>query len=418
MKKKTKILLISLIVLLVCVGWYFLKGSSAEKDSLYANVKKGDFEITVFVAGELEAKNSVKILGPQALEGLGIYQVKIADLVAEGTVVKKGEYIGELDKSDLAAKLKDAYSDVQKFLTQLDQTQLDTALQLRQARDEIVNLEFTVKEKEITVQQSTYEPPATVKQYEMDLEKTIRSLDQGRKNYILRKNQMIAKMQEVQVSLAKIRDKYDQMLLLEEKFTINAPEAGMLIYYRDWDGNKRVVGSQVHAWNPVVATLPDLSNMISKTFVNEVDIRKVKEKQKVVISLDAYPEKKLNGIVTTVANIGEQNPKNDSKVFEVIIQVTEKDSVLLPAMTTGNNIIVDVVKNVLFIPLECIHTDEKNNSYVFVSSNFSIVKKQVKTGKTNENFAIVESGLNEGDKLLLSTPEKAAEMEMVPLAKK
>ncbi len=303
MKKKSKIIMFSAIAVTGLGSWFVFSGGGAKGDELYADVKKGDFEISVFVAGELEAKNSVKILGPQQLEGLGIYKVKISDLIAEGTVVKKGEYIGELDKSELASKLKEAYSDVQKFETQLEQTKLDTALQLRQARDELVNQEFTVKEKEITLEQSTYEPPATIKQIEMDLEKTKRSLDQAKKNYLLKRDQMIAKTQEVLVSLQKVRDRYDRLLELEQQFTIMAPETGMLIYYRDWDGNKRVVGSQVHAWNPVVATLPDLANMISKTFVNEVDIRKIKEKQTVQITLDAYPEKKLKGLVNSVANI-------------------------------------------------------------------------------------------------------------------
>lgn len=418
MKNRTKYFLGGALLFAGAGTWYTFSGTGAKEDSLYAEVKRGDFEITVFVAGELEAKSSVKILGPQQLEGLGMYQVKIADLIAEGTVVKKGDYIGELDKSELASKLKDAYSDVQKFETQLEQTRLDTALQLRQSRDELVNMQFTVKEKEITLEQSTYEAPATIKQLQMDLEKTKRSLDQAQKNYQLKQNQMLAKTQEVVFSLQKIRDKYDRMLELEQQFTISAPEGGMLIYHRDWDGNKRVVGSQVHAWNPVVATLPDLSNMISKTFVNEVDIRKVKQNQKVKITLDAYPEKKLNGLVTSVANIGEQNPKNDSKVFEVIIQVQDKDSVLLPAMTTGNNIIVDVIKNVLFIPLECIHTDDKNNSYVFVADKFGVSKRQVKTGKSNENYAVIEAGLSQGEKLLLTAPENADAMEMVGLSKK
>ncbi|MBC7863056.1 MAG: HlyD family secretion protein [Bacteroidia bacterium] len=417
MKHKKKIIFISIGLILALGTWLYFKNSGTGKNDLFAQVKKGDFEITVFVAGELEAKNSVSIMGPQELQGLGIYQVKISDLIPEGSVVKKGDYIGELDKSELASKLKDANNDVQKYQTQLEQAKLDTALTLRQARDEILNLEFSVEEKKLTLEQSTYEPPATIKQIKMDMEKAIRGLDQAKKNYLLKKNQMVAKTQEVLVSLQRMQDKYEAMLALEAKFTITAPEGGMLIYYRDWDGDKRIVGSTIHAWNPAVATLPDLTKMISKTYVNEVDIRKIKQKQKVSISLDAYPEKKLTGVVSTVANIGEQNPKNDSKVFEVIIEMTQKDSVLLPAMTTGNNVIVDVIKNVLSVPLECIHTDEKNNSYVFLSENFSVVKKQVKPGKTNENFVIIEKGLAENDKLLLSTPENAADMKLVPLSK-
>jgi multidrug efflux pump subunit AcrA (membrane-fusion protein) len=125
----------------------------------------------------------------------------------------------------------------------------------------------------------------------------------------------------------------------------------------------------------------------------------------------------LNGIVKSVANIGEQNPKNDSKVFEVIIQVNEKDSVLLPAMTSGNNIIVDIIKNVLSIPLECVYTNEKGISFVYVKSGFSITKKEIKTGKSNENFIIIEKGLTEGEQLLLSPPENGNDLTLTTLQK-
>ena len=49
---------------------------------------------------------------------------------------------------------------------------------------------------------------------------------------------------------------------------------------------------------------------------------------------------------------------------------------------------------------------------------FKVEKRQIKTGKTNENFAIVEAGLNEGERLLLSAPENADEMDMIALEKK
>ncbi len=66
----------------------------------------------------------------------------------------------------------------------------------------------------------------------------------------------------------------------------------------------------------MVALLPDLSKMITKTYVNEIDISKVRVGQPVKISIDAFPDREYNGIVTEVANIGEQRPGSDAKVLK------------------------------------------------------------------------------------------------------
>ncbi len=61
------------------------------------------------------------------------------------------------------------------------------------------------------------------------------------------------------------------------------------------DGKPRKAGLADKHVELTVATLPDLSKMISKTYVNEVDVRKVKSGQKVDVGLDAYPDKRLSG---------------------------------------------------------------------------------------------------------------------------
>lgn len=417
MKRKSVIIISSALAALVLLIWFF-SGSSEEDKDIFVQVKRGTFEINVFTTGELEAKNSVNINGPEGLRTVGIWQVKLADLIAEGTRVKKGDYIAALDKTELANKIKDSESELQKFESQYHQTVLDTALQLRQARDEMVNLEFTLKEKEIVLEQSQFEPPATVRQAQLDLDRSKRALDQARKNYKLKESQLKAKTYEVSASLNQAQNRLGLLTEMLGHFTINAPEDGMLQYSREWNGRKKTVGSTIGAWDPIVATLPDLSVMISKTFVNEVDIRKIRTGQDVKVSLDAYPEKKLTGKITSVANVGEQNPKNDSKVFEVIIQINETDTTLRPAMTTGNNIIVGKLDNVLSIPLECIHNDGDTLTYVFLKDGISMSKKEIVTGETNEDFAVVKEGLTEEDQVFLSKPADHDRLPVIRLEKK
>jgi multidrug efflux pump subunit AcrA (membrane-fusion protein) len=395
------------------VAYFFLgktiTGSDQEK--LTAKVIKGDFEVTVFTTGELQAKSSLDIDGPTGMRNAQIWQVKIADLVAEGTRVKKGEYIGRLDQTEIMNRIKDESSEISKNESRFIQTKLDTTLDLRNARDEIINLGFAVKEKENIVSQSTYEAPSIIQQAKMDLDKSKRQLVQAETNYKIKEKQAKAKMQEVTAVLEKSQNKVQVLQDLLKDFTIMAPEDGMVIYQREWNGKKRIVGSTIGAWDPTVATLPDLGLMQSRTYVNEVDIRKIKKGQKVNISLDAFPEKKLTGLVDAVANVGEQNPRSDAKVFEVNVLINEKDTSLRPAMTTGNHILADKLKDVLYIPLESLHAQGDSLSYVFKKKGLSITKNPIKIGATNEDFVVVLSGLTEGEEVLLGTPEKPEKIE-------
>ncbi len=388
------------------------------KDSeLFVSVKKGRFEISVAATGELEAKNSVSIMGPTAIRTAGIWQVKIQDLVAEGSVVKKGDYIAALDRSEITGKLRETEIELQKIESQFTQTQLDTSLTLRQARDELINLGFSAKEKELVLEQSKYEPPATIAQAKIEVEKAVRALAQANENYKIKRNQAIAKMREVSANLAQIKGKYDQMVALVNEFTIHAPEDGMVIYQREWGGRKKTVGSTINAWEPTVATLPDLTVMISKTYVNEVDIRKINTGQPVKIGLDAFPDKKLTGKVVKKANVGEQRPNSDAKVFEVVIEVSESDTTLRPAMTTSNNIIAGALEDVLHLPLECLHNEGDSLVYVYKKNGMSIVRQQVVIGQSNDNEVVILQGLAEGESVYLSVPKNAGKSQLVSLTK-
>jgi hypothetical protein len=395
MSKKRLIISASILVAIFILYKFFFSSAKNEGD-VFVEVQQGEFEINVFTTGELEAKNSVDIQGPSSLRQVGIWQIKISDLVPEGTNVKQGDYVAALDKAEISTKIKDAASELDKIQSQYTQTKLDTTLQMRQSRDDMINMQFDLQQKEIVLEQSAFEPPATIRQAQLDLEKSKRTFEQAQKNYFIKEKQLAAKMQEVSASLSQTNNKLEMLNSALAEFTVVAPKDGMVIYQREWNGKKKGVGSNVSPWDPAVATLPDLSTMISKTYVNEVDIRKVELKQKVKVTLDAYPDKKLTGVVTAVANVGEQNPKSDAKVFEVSIQINEKDTTLRPSMTTGNNIVVGKLKNVLFIPLEAIHHDGDSLTYTFVKDGLSFVKREIEVGQTNENNAVIKKRSSKG----------------------
>lgn len=144
--------------------------------------------------------------------------------------------------------------------------------------------------------------------------------------------------------------------------------------------------------------------MESKTYANEVDIRKIKKGLPVKVGFDAFPDVEIPGIVTDVANVGENKRGSDIKVFQVMIKLNESNDNIRPGMTTSNKILTFEKKDVLSIPLEAIFSKD-SITYVYKKSGFSVVKKEVKIGDSNNDSVIITEGLSENDVVYLNKPE-------------
>lgn len=408
-------IIISGIVVVIAIIVLIVIGKVSKKDdvaNLYSEAKVGQFDIIVTTTGELQAENSTDIRGPEIAQNRNIrsMDIKIQDLVAEGTEVETGDYVATLDRTTFDNTLKDELDRLATYETNLEMRILDTAVTLTNLRDNIKNQRFTVEEAAITLQQSKYEPPTTQRQAEISLDKAQRSLDQSIRSYALRVEQSKRDINNQVRQLNEQRQRVNDLQDVLSKFIITAPSPGMVIYKRDRTGAKRKTGSSISPFDNVVATLPDMSSMISKTYVNEIDISKVKMGQKVEIMVDAFPEKTYSGSVISVANIGEQLPNADAKVFEVQIKVDGSDPILRPSMTTGNKIVTKTIENVLFIPLECVQTGVDSIPFVYTKSGH---KQVVLLGESNENSVIIEKGLEPGDEVYLSTPESIEKFNLV-----
>lgn len=403
MKKRPLIITITIAVVVVALIIYSAVSGKEKTVILETSVEKGPFEIAVMVTGELQALNETEIKGPSALRSrsLRIHNVKIQELITEGTVVDSGDWVATLDRSEADNMLKDILDELERLESVYTRAKLDTTIELRNLRDNLVNLKFAAEEAKITLEQSRFEPPATIRQAEISLERAERSYEQALKNYDLKVREAKANVREAQINRDKVIRRQEEMMAALSEFDITAPAPGMVIYKRDWNGQKRTAGSEINPWDLTVATLPDLSTMISRTYVNEIDISKILEGQKVNIGVDAFPEKKFTGMVYEVANIGEQLPNTDAKVFEVRIELNERDTILRPSMTTSNRIITNVLQDVLYLPLESVRSND-TVSYVFTPQR---ERQIVVLGESNENSIIIEQGLKKGDVVYLSTPE-------------
>ncbi|MGK0407499.1 MAG: multidrug efflux pump subunit AcrA (membrane-fusion protein) [Roseivirga sp.] len=413
--KRNQSITLAAVLALILIAWFSLKGDENQERDITTVAFISDFKDLVTSSGELMAKNSEDINGPSNSRQYGLYNIKISDLVAEGTYVEKGDFVAQLDKTELSSKLNDLLTEYDKAQSIYTQTQLDTTLVMREKRSELESLVFDIRQKKIEIEQSIYEPPASIQRLKLDLEKLEQSLAQKKDNYIIKQKQSRAKMVEAGATLSQTRSKLSSLQDLEKEFRIIAPKQGMVIYKREWGGRKRKTGSTISPWDPGVATLPDLSEMQSKTYINEVDIRKIKQGQSVILGLDAFPDASLTGEIIEVANVGEDREDSDSKVFEIIVRVKESDSTYRPGMTTSNEIITKTLTQVLQIPLEAIFNQE-GITFVYLKTGVSIIKQEVRIGASNDEYAVIEEGIKVEDEVFLTEPAAGIDAEIETLS--
>jgi multidrug resistance efflux pump len=346
---------------------------------------------------------------------MGINQIKVSDMVDEGTILNEGDYVATLDPSEIGTEIRSLYSELSQKESDLKAAKLDTSLTMRSEREALLNLKVELEQNQLELEQSKYEPPATQRKVQIELEKTERNFIQSTSNIKLKEQQAVAKVFKVQSDVSLIQDKINRMQEVMDGLKITAPQNGMLVYYESWNGKVKA-GSSINTWNPVVAKIPDLTEMISKTYVNEIDISKISKNQKVGIKVDAFPDLLLEGEVVNVANIGQQEKDGDAKVFEVKVKLTKIDSVLKPAMTTSNEIMIETYKDVIYVPIEAVFAID-SALYIYKENNGVVIKQEVLSGVSNSSSIIIQKGLEEGEHVYLVPSKENEELPLTKLSK-
>jgi multidrug resistance efflux pump len=410
--KNRKIILIALIPVLLIILFFIFQSSDKVDNDIIVPVERGSFEVKIYSSGELESENSENITIPEKMKdrSLRIYELTITDLVEEGTYVDSGDYVGTLDHKAVEEKIKEAQDELDKALTELQDAKIDSNLNLSNQRDAIINAELDLEEKRIVVDESIYEAPSVQKKAKMDHDKASRKYAQEKNAYKLKREQEENKVTRRFINYRQINDRLKELDVLYNSLDIYSPKKGLLTYFKQGFGGVTKVGSRVTMWNPIIATIPDMTNLISRTYINEIDISEVKVGLPVKVGVDAFPEKELAGEVISMANIGQNMLNSDAKVFEVKIKIFDEDPDLRPAMTTSNVIQAKTIEDTLFIPQESVHSND-SLQYVFKERRGDPVKQIVSLGDANANYILIRDGLNEDDRVYLSTPENAEQLD-------
>lgn len=404
LKRKNLVIIIAVVALTVIAAAITL--SSGPGDNLH-KVKSGPFELSLEVKGEIQGKNAIVISLPDELKhnDLRIYQLKIKDMVEEGTAVKAGDWVATLDAAEITQQMQNNQQDLDRRLAELNDAKIDSSIQLTALREELGEFKYDLEYKKLELEQSQYESPAYQRKKQMEYDQTVRQMEKKRRDYQL-------KQLELKMKTKRIEDRYDYHYkrdsLLKRAMgaaRVTAPKDGMVMYAKLWNGRKLRVGDDISIWMPTIATLPDLSQPVSEAYIPEIDITKIAFGDSVEITIDALPGDKFKGFVSNIANVGQELSGFDMKVFKIMIDLEVEGKPIKPAMTSNNKIILAKLPDVVKIPRNCLFR-QNGDSFVYLNDGGQTWKKSVTPGLENEEEVVIESGLSPGDLILTSQPEE------------
>jgi multidrug efflux pump subunit AcrA (membrane-fusion protein) len=336
---------------------------------------------------------------------LRVYQLKIMDIILEGKTVKKGDYIAKLDESQFATMMRDNMQQKEKMDADLRNAVLDSTVTLSAKREAVNNAKLDLEYLRIDLEQSKYESEAYQRKTRVSYQKAENEIARLKRDYLLERNRLKLQVARSESRVEEFKKKIDKYMEALAATTIKAPEDGIVMFAKDWMGKTYGKDSEMNIWNPLIATLPDMSVAISETYIREIDISKVQLNDSVRISIDALPDKVFWGRVIKIATIGEDHKDFDMKAFKVIVRFDKSDKDMKPGMTVNNNILIASYKDKLIVPLKAVFSKE-GKQIVYLKKTGGVSEHEVKLTDENEEFGVVQEGVSEGDVILMYQPEK------------
>jgi multidrug efflux pump subunit AcrA (membrane-fusion protein) len=435
------------LTLLIAAGggiWWWWQSRPSAGDSngiLLHTVKRDDFELTVTERGEVEAFDVTEVRS--LVKSNNTTGNAILRIVPEGTEVKKGDFLVELDSSALRTQRTS-----QKILVNAAKAAeveakntYDTAVIAKREYLEGTNLQErqTIESERFVAEENlnrakeyyAYSQKLASKGYvnELQLEADRFAVEKAKKDldtaitklHVLdefTKPKMLSTLDSAiliakakwdsgqnshELELEKLEEFDDQIA----KCTMVAPEDGVVKYAHVTDGRGDqefiVEEGTVVRERQVIITLPNAESMRVNLSINESLVQYVQPGLAAVISPVGFGDRVLHGEVERVNQYAEPTGWRQANVkeYKALVAIDQPTPELRAGMTAAVTIRCAEVPNALQVPVQAVYAHGRK-LYCFVYKGGAWEAREVKPGPTNDKFFVIESGLNEGDQVAMN----------------
>lgn len=378
MKRRTKIIIATVVLLVIGVITVASVKSRGKEGTqvTFGKVERTDLTSKVTANGRIDAKRKVDL----SANVMG----QIVNLaIREGDVVKKGDFLLQIDQKQLAASAEGAAASMRALFSDREASRATLA----------------EAQRNFDRARSNYEGKI-IPQAELDRARS--ALDSARANV----SSIEQRIEQARANVAAARDTLS-------KTTMTAPMAGVITALPVEEGEVAVIGTMNNPGTKLL-TIADMSVVEAVMEVDETDIPTVKVGQRASVTIDAYPNKTFAGVVTEVGS----SPMTRSGVstgteavnFEVKIQLDNPPAGVRPGFSSSADIITGTRSKTLAIPIQALVLREKpggapgkaaqDEEGVFLHKDGKAKFAPVTTGLAGEANIEVVKGLGEGQEII------------------
>ena len=385
--KKRFFILLGLLVATGAVYYFFSSNNKQETTYLTESVTRGNVEKTVVASGSVESVNEVDV-GAQASGEITKLYVKL------GQEIKKGEMIADIDSTTQINTLNTKKAALVSYQAQLKakKTAYDVALSSYNRLSKLYTQKATSLDSLNTAKSTLDNAKAEMEAIEANI-----------------------KQAEIEVNTAETNVGYTK---------ITAPMDGTVISVPVSEG-QTVNANQT---TPTIVTIADLSKMKIKPEISEGDITKVKAGQEVSFTILSDSQTVYHSVIDSVdpANTTTSDSSSTSSLssssssttsaiyYYANVLIDNPDRTLRIGMTTENNIKIANAKDVLLVSNMAIQKRDGKSFVNVLNDKNQPEPREVETGVQNDFKTEIKSGLNEGEKVIVSQVANGEQVGSMP----
>ena len=386
--KKRFFILLGLLIAAGAAYYFFSSNSKQETTYLTESVTRGNVEKTVVASGSVESVNEVDV-GAQASGKITKLYVKL------GQEIKKGEMIADIDSTTQINTLNTKKAALVSYQAQLKakKTAYDVALSSYNRLSKLYMQKATSLDSVNTAKSTLDNAKAEMEVIEANI-----------------------KQAEIEVNTAETNVGYTK---------ITAPMDGTVISVPVSEG-QTVNANQT---TPTIVTIADLSKMKIKPEISEGDITKVKAGQEVSFTILSDSQTVYHSVIDSVdpantttsdsSSTSSSTSSSSSSTTSAIyyyanVLIDNPDRTLRIGMTTENNIKIANAKDVLLVSNMAIQKRDGKNFVNVLNDKNQPEQREVETGVQNDFHTEIKSGLNEGEKVIVSQVANGEQVGSMP----
>jgi multidrug resistance efflux pump len=317
---------------------------AAEQETL--TLRSGTLHRQHLLTGEVEAEDAVEILTPDA----PIQPLEIRWLAEDGSAVAAGATLVEFENSSLLTELDAKKTGLLEAENRLISAQAEAVGDGAQA-------EFALEEKRVALEKARLKADVPedlltgleFQERQLELRRSELAFAEAEKDLATRRAKNLKELEIRRIEVRKVGSALEQLLAGIQGFVLTAPQDGIFQIYRSSrEDRKWQVGDTV--WiGETVARLPDLSSLIIRARLFDVDDGNIAPGAPATVAFDAFPEKRISARVRTIESLAQQAEKGSvRRFFNVVVDLEEVDAAWMrPGMSARVEVEADLPQALL-----------------------------------------------------------------------